>query len=128
MSVVMPNTRGSSVALRCVLWLLAVCPALWYSLFWVFVLRARLALGRWPVPYDPDPKDLSFTVHHLAVALGLHVAVAGTLTLLLMTVLSPRDTKAAGGRHALALAIALQVVIFTITRYDPGHFLYWFAD
>ena len=126
--VVMSNTRVSSVALRCFVWLLAVGPALWYSMFWAFVLRARLALGRWPVPYDPDPKDLGFTVHHLAIVLGMPVAVTGPLTLLLMTMLLSRDTKAAGGRPALALAIVLQALLFTIARHDPGHFMYWFAD
>ncbi len=40
------------------------------ALFYGFVLRARFALGRWPEPYRPDPKQLGFSVHSVVVILG----------------------------------------------------------
>jgi hypothetical protein len=48
--------------------LLASAPLSWLMLFGSYVLRARLALG-WPLPYQPDPYELGFHLHYLAIAL-----------------------------------------------------------
>lgn len=46
-----------------------LAPLLLILLFTGFCLRATLALGRLPTPYQPDPKDLDFDIHHSAIAL-----------------------------------------------------------
>lgn len=59
---------------RMVDWRIVVCaasPMLWLVLFYSFVCRARLQLGVWPRPYQPDPKNIGFELHHLAVYLGV---------------------------------------------------------
>jgi len=64
-------------------WLLASAPALWLLLVSAFVLRARIWLGRWPRPYDPDPVDVGFWHYH-AIQLGMPLifgAAAGCLVL-----------------------------------------------
>jgi hypothetical protein len=38
--------------------ILAAYPLAWLALLYAFVVRARLHLGHWPTPYQPDPKDL----------------------------------------------------------------------
>ena len=66
-------------------WLLlagAVYPLLWLNAFALFVIRARLILGRWPSPYNPDPKDLGMDLHYHGLLLGgvlLVTCGAGTL-------------------------------------------------
>ena len=50
--------------------LLCLYPLAWALAFSAFVLRARLALGRWPAPNRPDPADPGFGVHQMALLLG----------------------------------------------------------
>lgn len=117
-------------ALRIAVWILALSPAAWFTAFWLFVLRARLILGHWPTPYNPDPKDLGFSCHRMAIVLGLPLFFATTLTLLLFIILFWREMKAAGARPLLAATAACVsvAVIHAIARQDPGKFFYWFAD
>ena len=61
------------------LWGLASVPAVWLIAFGLFVLRARLSLGRWPAPYQPDPKDLGFDFHYTAVVAGMPLMLAAVL-------------------------------------------------
>ena len=61
-----------------------VLATLWFAAFWLFVLRARLALGRWPFPYDPDPKDLGFFIHYYFLVLGFAWVPASIITLLVI--------------------------------------------
>jgi hypothetical protein len=117
-------------ALRIGVWTLAFSPLAWFVAFWLFVLRARAVLGFWPTPYHPDPKDLGFDLHYLAVVIGLPWALAATLVLLLLIAFNYRQIKSAGARPVLAgitgvMGLALSL---GIGRQDPGRFFYWFAD
>jgi formate hydrogenlyase subunit 3/multisubunit Na+/H+ antiporter MnhD subunit len=38
-------------------------------LFYSFVIRAKMTLGRWPMYNYPDPKDLGFDKHHNIVSI-----------------------------------------------------------
>lgn len=70
--LLMPATedarRVTLVDLTCAL---AAAPAAWLVLFGLFILRARLTIGRWPTPSVPDPKDLGFDLHHAAIVVGV---------------------------------------------------------
>lgn len=126
-----PMTTGLSPrALRFTVWALALTPALWFATFWLFVLRARLALGRWPAPYNPDPKDLGFDLHYYALLLGIAGIFSATFTLLIVTALCWREMKTAGARPLLAASVACVTLTATIVvaRSDPGWFFAWFGD
>lgn len=49
--------------------------------FLSYAVRARIALGRWPEMYNPDPKDLHFYLHHDIVGIALVVGF-GSVALL----------------------------------------------
>jgi hypothetical protein len=120
-------TRPSPQTLRVVVWVLALAPALWFATFWSFVFRARLTLARWPVPYDPDPKDLGFDVHYLAVAAGLPLSFAASAIVLLFAVLDRRERRAS--LLAAAAAIAAQLAISATASLSSAQvFFAWFAD
>ncbi len=109
---------------------LALSPTLWFAAFWLFVLRARLALGRWPFPYDPDPKDLGFSIHYYFLVLGFASVPASIITLLVVAGLSWRAMRAAGARPLFmaSVAVATYAAIIAFARYDPGWFFAWFGD
>jgi len=85
--------------------LLCLYPLAWGLAFVGFVLRARVALGRWPAPNRPDPADLGFGVHHMALLLGEPGLFVLLFVLLLMVGLlrrSPggcRTARGFGSRH-----------------------------
>lgn len=108
--------------------MLAVYPGLWLGLFYSFVLRARGTLGVWPTPDRPDPKDLGFTLHHLALELGLVALPVAALSVLALVLLVPGSTR--GGRNwpALFLTAVSTGLVITLGQVDPGHFFEWFAD
>ena len=108
------------------MWALAAAPAAWLLLFGLFIVRARLALGRWPAPYQPDPKDLGFDLHHGAILAGMPVMIAAVLGVTMLTlVVHPRP-----GRQwvvPLAAVTGLAAVI-ALARIDPGHMFMWIGD
>ena len=101
-------------------------PVLVIVFFYVFVLRARLHLGRWPSPYQPDPKDLGFDLHDAAIACGFVSVVPvaiGTLLLLIKLKLSGRMVRG----KALAYSVCLALLILW-GWIDPGNFVEWYLD
>ena len=116
--------------MRVIVWILALAPIVWLVSFWHFALRARWALGRWPTPYNPDPKDLGFDLHYTALLIGIPGIWAATIALLLVVALNYRSIRAAGARPLLAVATALGscALLIGLARLDPGQFFYWFGD
>ncbi len=112
-----------------VLWACALIPAAGLFAFYSFVARARLALGVWPQPYRPDPKDLGFVLHHELVWLLLGAALLSPVALGLSLLL--RRTALLRGRpvrRALSVfAVGYLLVCFALVK-DPGAFLEWLAD
>ena len=50
-------------------------------MFYSVVLRARVALGRWPTPNNPDPKALGYVFHAAVIDLSFLVAVTSPIYL-----------------------------------------------
>lgn len=109
---------------RPLIWIAALGPLAWLLTFAAFALRARLALGRWPTPYRPDPKDLGFDVHYLAVVLGLLVALSAAYGLLVATLVWRRRELLV----ATATAVAGVLIAAAIARADPLQLVTWFLD
>lgn len=109
-------------------WLLAVYPLGWLGLFYSFVLRARGTLGFWPTPYRPDPQELGFTLHHLAIDLGMVVLPVAVLSVLALVLLLPSSANGRRNWVALVLAVVSLGLAITLAQLDPGHYFEWFAD
>jgi hypothetical protein len=109
-------------------WLLAVYPLGWLGLFYSFVLRARVTLRFWPTPYRPDPQELGFTLHHLAINLGMVVLPVAVLSVLALVLLVPSSINGRRNWSALILAVVSLGLAITLARLDPGHYFEWFAD
>ena len=112
--------------------LLCLVPVGWAALFAAFVVRARLALGRWPYAYHPDPKALGFDLHDAAVIWGIQLVFAAPFGLLvqLLLVLVRRQPNLLP-RHPwlwLAWFAAIFVALLIVARLDPGGFMNWYAD
>lgn len=107
----------------------AALPAAALATFYSFVLRARLSLSAWPAPYQPDPKDLGFGVHHGLVTLLLEIAIASPVALVVCLLLRRaaglRDRRALGPVVLFAASYAL---VWGMLVVDPGRFFAWFAD
>jgi hypothetical protein len=112
------------------LWGLVTLPATSTALFYSFVLRARLALGRWPTFSNPDPKDLDFTLHHAAWfgSVVAQLAVAPLLAILCVVgwFLWPSERLKIG--VATALYCALLLCSLTLSRWNLGGFSDWMMD
>lgn len=109
-------------------WLLAVYPVGWLGLFYSFVLRARGTLGFWPTPYRPDPKELGFTLHQLAIELGLVALPVSALGVLALVLLVPSSTHGRRNWSALIVAVVCLGLALTWAQLDPGRYFEWFAD
>lgn len=102
--------------------MLAAIPALWMAGISVFVLRARFALGRWPFPGQPDPKDLGWDLHYTALLLGMPLTMASVIALFAGSLFAKewRYPAWAGG--------ATLAVLIAAARIDPGYIFTWFGD
>lgn len=112
---------------RALAWLPALFPLGYLALFYSYVLRARLALGVWPRPYQPDPKDLGFDLHYLAVLLALPVWFISPILLLIWLLLWPRGRRKALLWPFLAFLL-IWLLGWLLLRLDPGQFGTWFMD
>ena len=120
---------GSERVLRAALVASAVVPAGWVAAFYAFVLRARLQLGDWPRPYQPDPKALGFHVHHALLWLGLVPCALAPYVWLAAALIGWRS---AVPRRVILLSgaglAACETLFLGLSYLDPGAFAEWFAD
>ena len=122
----MTDRRLSSWAL----WFFALTPLLSLALALVygFVLSARLRLGQWPRPYQPDPKDVGGLLHGLAVfGLTLPIGALAAVPLYLVW----RWRRGFAGRAdwiAAAVFLVSLAAWFALLRVDPGQFGDWLMD
>ena len=106
--------------------MMAAAPALWLLLFAAFILRARLALGRWPLPYSPDPKALGYDAHYYAVVGGIPVLFAVAITLI---ALAPMLARRPNERWMLPIAAVTGVAgVILLAQVDPGGLFTWLGD
>lgn len=109
--------------------MLCLMPTAWFTLFYAYVVRAYLALGYWPSPYHPDPKDLLFTSHHLAIWLSFPAVIVSIVICSLTLLRYARQHGQSRWLWASALSYLASVIIWLgVARIDPGQFLQWFAD
>ncbi|GEM_PF-1359483 len=108
----------------------ALIPAASLCMFYSFVLRARFALGVWPVPYRPDPKNLGFELHHEAVWLLLEAAfvspIAFALCAVVHQVVPPLRQRHIG--RSLVFFFVGYAMLWLALLADPGSFVEWLAD
>ena len=106
-----------------------MAPLVSLALLYSYVARARWALGRWPRPYSPDPKDLGFDLHRGLVAGGVDlvfVVAAPTAVLAVVAAFMP-DVR----RKIWTLAVLYLVLVaawFLVLWTDPGRFFEWYLD
>jgi len=129
-NAIMDQPASGSRFERVTYWLVSTSPWAWLVLFGSFILRARLALGHWPSPYQPDPKDLGFDIHYYCTVIGSNIAVgapalAGVMILFALVLRRTREVRY--GLGALVLAVGW-MTLFVLARLDPGRFFEWFAD
>jgi len=112
--------------LAVLMWSLALAPLAWLLLFGLFILRARVTLGRWPAPYQPDPRDLGFDLHHTAIVLGFPLMFAAVLCATALTFLVHDPPR---GRWLLrATGVAGLVAVIVLARADPAYMFTWLGD
>ena len=118
--------RPTRTPLAVLTWSLASAPVAWLLLFSLFILRARVALGRWPAPYQPDPKDLGFDLHHAVIVAGIPVMFTAVLCATALTFLV-RDRSERLWRLRVT-AMAGLVAVILLARTDPGYVFTWLGD
>lgn len=105
----------------------ALFPTLWLFIFLTFVLRARISLGHFPYPYNPDPKDLGFDLH----AWMIYLVFLGSMATVVIFPLALRYVKQFGIRvrriYSLIFAASWTLIV-VLCVFDPGQFLTWFLD
>ncbi|MHC4470465.1 MAG: hypothetical protein ACYTDY_15065 [Planctomycetota bacterium] len=103
-------------------------PLVCIAFFYVYVVRARLALGFWPAPDYPDPMTLGYTFHHDAIVYVLMFAVMSPIAMAGMVLV--RWLMPAGGRscgEGIALFTASYVILWVLYLADPGTFFEWYV-
>lgn len=99
-------------------------------LFYTFVIRAYFALGRFPRPYRPDPKELGFNIHMILIYLSIVLTLVGALPWLAVTIASwfkkSFDKKFLLIANIIYIISLIGFVIFF--KFDPGRFMEWFMD
>jgi hypothetical protein len=78
------------ILLRVTSMILAIYPSLWIVGVFAFTCRARLYLGKWPQPYQPDPAELPFEISYSILLNSISFLLPSLLLLLLIHPLARR--------------------------------------
>lgn len=104
-------------------------PVAYLVLFYSFVLRARLTLGRWPYPDHPDPRYLGFDFHYLLTFLAGMLIIPATIVLFLWAVHEPKHYLTCRPfQFGLIFFIVGIVLLGVLNHVVPGDFGAWFID
>jgi len=96
-------------------------------LFYTYVARATLALGRLPAPYNPDPKDLGLIFHHECIEVVISLALVSPLLVLIARLLPSVDSGRSSARW-LTFGFGSYFVMLVLALSDPGDLMCWYAD
>ena len=107
----------------------SLVPTSFLVAFSSFVVRARIELGRWPTPMQPDPKSLPFADTHMDWVFWLFVfTICCFVPWLLMLIFRKQwipQTRFFPTIIVLCLPWLLVAVDFFL---DPGGYVEWFLD
>ena len=95
---------------------------------YLFAYRARLVLGYWPAPHQPDPKNLGFDLHHLQVWIGLLSFPFVSLVSAALVVFARVLWRDFPMWRLLGLVGICCASGFALLKWDPGQFANWFFD
>ena len=97
--------------------------------FYSFVVRARIELGHWPMPYTPDPKDLSFAREHMDLVFWLFtISVCCFLPWLLLAQFRIRLVPNSIFRPVSILVALPWILVPLAVVTDFGDYVTWFLD
>ena len=116
-----------TTAVRTLTWFPTAAILLFYS----YVLRARLVLGYWPVPYQPDPKELGFIFHHIAIYLSfilVGISLQWMAFIFLMMLCFNRKVPGVNYWANGLLFFSTYILWYVSFKLDPGQFWKWFFD
>ncbi|MHC4512144.1 MAG: hypothetical protein ACYTGW_18075 [Planctomycetota bacterium] len=105
----------------------ALLPIAALLLFYAYVARATLVLGRLPAPYNPDPKDLELIFHHYCIGVVMDLALVSPLLVLIARLLPSVDSGRSSVRW-LTLWFGSYCVMIVLALSDPGDLMCWYAD
>lgn len=115
--------RSARTLFTALMWGLASAPVAWLFLFGVLILRARVALGRWPAAHEPDPKDLGFDLHHAVILAGIPLMFTAVLCATALTVLVHHRANRPWLVRVTAFAGLVTAIV--LARTNPGNVFTW---
>jgi len=101
-------------------------PLIWSIMFYLFLFRAILKIGKIPQYNMPDPKDLNFNLHYSLLFYGIPVCL---LAIILYPILIAFTFRKKSPIMKELSIYFLGVIIFIIQVYiDPLGVQEWFTD
>ncbi len=115
-----------SITIKKVRSLVAAIPLAWITLFYLFVLRAYIQLGKIPTYGAPDPKELNYDVHYAILFFLMPVCLLSILIYPLILFLS-RKFQPISFKEIFLFLLGFTLLTIQI-RHDPLQLLNWFMD
>lgn len=110
--------------------LMSLLPWFWVSGLVVFALRARVLLGHWPSPAQPDPKSLPFEIHHAVLWIGFYLVSAllpfAVFVFILNEFILKRNVMVGPAR--IFAAGGLMILPFVFVFHGSWNWVEWFLD
>ena len=108
--------------------LMATFPFLLLTVFFSYVLRARLFLGHWPSYNQPDPKQLGWWIQHSFLQLGFISFPAVALSAVIFAIVGRFHRRDFPLWTIIAITLLACCVLIAFARVDPGGFIEWVLD
>lgn len=106
---------------------LGIIPLVWILLFYLFVLRAYIHLGKMPLYNMPDPKSFNFYIHHTVVFFGIVLVLFSIIAYPIIFIFDLIFNKKVHKFNILVYLIG-SIFFFLQTYFDPYGLNKWFND
>jgi hypothetical protein len=117
---------GKMKVIRILVKLILYLPWVYIMLFYSYVLRAYLKLGRLPTYNNPDPKELNFDLHRRFVYWSFDIGIYSIVLSIILILLSFKLKSIVLGKRDLLLWVIVLVFFFFNILFDPLDT--WFLD
>ena len=111
----------------CLLGAISVLPNIWLLGMISYYVRARLYLGYWPLPSQPDPKQLPFDAHYSLVAIHPYIILASIVVFPVVRNATKRIDPVTARRFSYFFGFGI-LSLFLFFWIPKINFVMWFMD
>lgn len=107
--------------------IVALIPIITILIFATYIVRGSVKLGYIPTPYNPDPKELGFKIHHYLINVGISTTFVSFIIWTGYIIMGNIFTSRLIAKEDVRVFL-IYIVFILIIIIDPLSLVKWYLD